>query len=67
MWAGGGQRVRVVQGLSTWPIGRVPVRRTRPQRHGHGGCLGESVVEVQAAGGVWATVDHSDIRGLVTT
>ena len=23
--------------------------------------------EVQAAGGVWATVDHSDIRGLVTT
>ena len=33
MWTGGGQRVSVVQGLSTRPAGLVPVRRTRPQFH----------------------------------
>ena len=33
MWAGGGQRVRVVHGLSTRPAGLAPVRRTRPQIH----------------------------------
>ena len=33
VWAGVGQRVRVVHGQSTPPAGLVPVRRTRPQIH----------------------------------
>jgi len=33
VWAGGGQRVSVVHGLSIRPAGRAPVRRTHPQLH----------------------------------
>ena len=33
VWSGGGQRVSVVHGLSTRPVGLVPLRRTRPQFH----------------------------------
>ena len=34
MGGGGGQCLGVVDGLSTRPVGRVPVRRTRPLIHG---------------------------------
>ena len=65
MGAGGGQRLGVVQGLSPWPAGRGPVRRTRPPTPRAGPY--RPWREVQAAGGVGTTVDHSDMRGLVAT
>ena len=67
---------RVVQGLPTRPEGRAPVRRTRPHIHGavaHSGSLANpdcadraKDVLGQDKAGLIATVDHADMRGLVT-